>query len=163
VPSEKVVKQVRDLTFNKGTNLEIYGDLDNNYRRFVPPERLENLTLDNHKVQEDNSSNKAIKDPASALDNENSAIVNHMGYSKGLITHISADHSSYNYTTPKIMELIELAHSWEKAPGGATAFKIGSRDHNTIIEPLSYKKVMQLPQAEQWKTAIRDKFDNLTI
>jgi hypothetical protein len=110
VPSEKVVKQVRDLTFNKGTNPEIYGDLDNNYRRFVPPKRLENLTLDNHGVQEDNGSNKAIKDPASASNDKNSTIVNHIGYSKGLIAHISTDHSSYNYTTPKIIELIKLAH-----------------------------------------------------
>jgi hypothetical protein len=159
VPSKKVIKQVWDLTFNEGTNPEIYGNPDNDYRRFMPPKRLENPTPDNHGVQEDNGSNKAIKDPA--LDDENSAIANHMGYSKGLIAHISADHSPYDYATPKIMELIELAHSWEKAPGGA-AFKIGSGDHNTIIKPLSYKEAMQSPQAEQWKTTMRDKFDDLT-
>ena len=101
--SEKVIKQVQDLTFNKGTNPEIYGNPDNNYGRFVPPKRLENPTLDNHRVQEDNSSNKAIKDPILKLDNKNSAIANYIGYSKGLIVHISVDHSSYDYTTPKIM------------------------------------------------------------
>jgi hypothetical protein len=75
------------------------------------------------------------------LDDENSAIANYMGHSEGLIAYMSADHSLYDYATPKIMELIELAHSWEKVPGGAT-FEIGSGDHNTIIEPSSYKEAM---------------------
>jgi hypothetical protein len=50
VPLEKVIKRVRDLTFDEGTDLEIYGDPDDDYGRFVPPERLENPTLDDHGV-----------------------------------------------------------------------------------------------------------------